>query len=378
MLREIGLFLFFIQYASSMYLGQNWGNVLGSERIEQPRCVSIPQNFSLCHGIQYDLMRLPNLLDHESLDEAIQQSDAWNSLLRLHCHADTKLFLCSVFAPVCVQEMDKPIYPCQSLCRAVQQGCENRMLQYGFAWPESLDCSKYPADNDMCIKRPAEEAQQGESSNGQPHSRMFPSIQQQVGLTSTVLPQTTHFNLNRTTKVVKSSQSDLLQPTVSFVSSTTNTPIIQSVNAIHVRKCRLTKTFLTTFVVPIRAMIKAKVRQHNATHLVIQKVQRVFKPATNGRRPANQVGQLVQISEDSDCQCPTSGKDRMAGNYLIMSQNANQAETRPINARLLLPWLKHKVFKSAVRKFRKVNCGTLGREIRESVLRQTQRHQLQF
>jgi hypothetical protein len=85
-------------------------------------------------------------------------------------------------------------------------------------------------------------------------------------------------------------------------------------------------------------VIKAKVRQHNSTHLVIQRVQRVFKPSTNGRRPPNQVGRLVQISDDTDCQCPSNGKSRLTGNYLIMSQNANQADMQPINARLLLPW----------------------------------------
>lgn len=36
-------------------------------------------------------MRLPNLLEHESLAEALQQSDAWNSLLKLHCHPDAKV-----------------------------------------------------------------------------------------------------------------------------------------------------------------------------------------------------------------------------------------------------------------------------------------------
>lgn len=36
-------------------------------------------------------MRLPNLLDHEDLHEVIEQSSAWNSLLNLHCHPDTKV-----------------------------------------------------------------------------------------------------------------------------------------------------------------------------------------------------------------------------------------------------------------------------------------------
>ena len=36
-------------------------------------------------------MWLPNLLEHETLDEAIQQSSAWISLFRLHCHSHTKV-----------------------------------------------------------------------------------------------------------------------------------------------------------------------------------------------------------------------------------------------------------------------------------------------
>ena len=44
------------------------------------------------------------------------------------------------------------IYPCRSICTAVKAGCEKRMLAYGFAWPEMLNCDKFPLDNDLCIK----------------------------------------------------------------------------------------------------------------------------------------------------------------------------------------------------------------------------------
>jgi hypothetical protein len=63
-----------------------------------------------------------------------------------------QLFLCSLFAPVCLTTVDKEIYPCRSLCQAVQNGCEGRMRQYGFPWPEMLNCNKYPVENDMCIQ----------------------------------------------------------------------------------------------------------------------------------------------------------------------------------------------------------------------------------
>lgn len=74
------------------YMSDSWAMLSG--RIQsQSSCVSIPRNFTLCHGIDYDQMRLPNLLEHETLDEAVQQASPWNSLLRLNCHADTQVHL---------------------------------------------------------------------------------------------------------------------------------------------------------------------------------------------------------------------------------------------------------------------------------------------
>lgn len=72
-----------------------WG--LGGGRSAQPTCVDIPRNLSLCYGIRYSKMRLPNLLDHDSMAEVIQQAASWVPLLNVRCHADTQLFLCSLF-----------------------------------------------------------------------------------------------------------------------------------------------------------------------------------------------------------------------------------------------------------------------------------------
>lgn len=114
----------------------------------QHTCVDIPQNLTLCREIGYDKMRLPNLLDHDTVLEATQQAVSWVPLQNVHCHADTQLFLCSLFSPVC---LDHPIYPCRSLCERVRSGCEGRMRTYGFPWPEMFFCDKFPVDNDMCI-----------------------------------------------------------------------------------------------------------------------------------------------------------------------------------------------------------------------------------
>uniref|UniRef100_A0A8C4QA49 Secreted frizzled-related protein 5 n=1 Tax=Eptatretus burgeri TaxID=7764 RepID=A0A8C4QA49_EPTBU len=111
-------------------------------------CVPIPEDLRLCHNVGYRDMRLPNLLEHESMQEVRQQAGAWVPLLAKRCHPDTQLLLCSLFAPVC---LDRPIYPCRSLCEAVRDSCVPVMESFGFPWPEMLRCDKFPLDNDLCI-----------------------------------------------------------------------------------------------------------------------------------------------------------------------------------------------------------------------------------
>uniref|UniRef100_A0A915ERM0 Secreted frizzled-related protein 1 n=1 Tax=Ditylenchus dipsaci TaxID=166011 RepID=A0A915ERM0_9BILA len=305
------------------YLAE-WSNMFSSsmssssvDRPNTPKCIDIPQNLSLCHGMQYSSMRLPNLLDHDTLDEVIQQSDAWISLLRLHCHADTKLFLCSLFAPVCLPNLDKHIHPCRSLCDSVKQGCESRMQQYGFPWPDMLRCDRFPTDNDMCIK-----------------------------------------------------------------------PVVQAQTKTACKSCTQVATFENLMDNFCRSTIvlKGRLRSLNDSHITIRK-SRSFKgdpgsatPRAHRSPPVPAVDQAIRLSEnsldseDKRCPCPM---ERGGNNFLVMATEKRVASgnseggSRELVARLIMPWKHDKAFKGAIRKFRKVNCNTLGREIRESVLRQT-------
>ncbi|KAM6946434.1 secreted frizzled-related protein 2-like [Aplochiton taeniatus] len=114
-------------------------------------CKPIPSTMSLCHGIGYREMRLPNLLGHDSLKEAQQQSAAWLPLVSKLCHKDTKKFLCSLFAPVCLPELTGPVSPCQGLCEAVRDGCVPVMNAFGFPWPEMFNCTRFPRGSNLCI-----------------------------------------------------------------------------------------------------------------------------------------------------------------------------------------------------------------------------------
>uniref|UniRef100_A0A8R1E5Q8 FZ domain-containing protein n=1 Tax=Caenorhabditis japonica TaxID=281687 RepID=A0A8R1E5Q8_CAEJA len=254
------LFLFVILAFSvtNAYLEDSWA-MFSSERPLGPKCVEIPSNLSICTGIEYTQMRLPNYLEHETVSEAVHASKDWESLLRLNCHPDTQRFLCSLFAPVCLMQMDRAILPCKSLCMAVKQGCENRMANYGFPWPEMLSCEKF-VDDDMCIK-PVQPAK--ETSGGSPPC----SACSQVATYENLVDQFCRSHLE-----------------IRLSAESTGCP------------CN----------------ISTKVKNEKF---------------------------VVMASRQSD------------GNYL---------------ANLVLPWKKDKNFKRAVHQFQRLNCQSLGREIRES------------
>uniref|UniRef100_A0A3P8NR70 Secreted frizzled-related protein 1 n=1 Tax=Astatotilapia calliptera TaxID=8154 RepID=A0A3P8NR70_ASTCA len=108
---------------------------------KSPQCVDIPDDLRLCHNVGYNRMMLPNLLEHETMAEVKQQASSWVPLVHKNCHPDTQVFLCSLFAPVC---LERPIYPCRWMCEAVRDGCAPIMEAFGFPWPEMLTCDKFP------------------------------------------------------------------------------------------------------------------------------------------------------------------------------------------------------------------------------------------
>ena len=116
------------------------------------RCQPIPSNFTLCYGLGYTQMYLPNLLNHESITEISYELPLWKSLLRLTCHPNARLLLCSILAPVCLQQKPERsslvsfdnnqnsistmthdnknfLYPCRTLCESVKESCEPKMKE---------------------------------------------------------------------------------------------------------------------------------------------------------------------------------------------------------------------------------------------------------
>ncbi|XP_009285056.1 secreted frizzled-related protein 2-like [Aptenodytes patagonicus] len=112
------------------------------------KCVVIPKEMDMCHKIGYSEMRLPNLMGHTSMAEVILKSTTWQHLAHTGCHPHVRTFLCSLFAPIC---LDTFIHPCRSMCVAVRDSCAPVLACHGHPWPDSLDCDRFPADEDMCL-----------------------------------------------------------------------------------------------------------------------------------------------------------------------------------------------------------------------------------
>lgn len=276
--------------SSSAYFA-DWSSF--TERDQQPTCVDIPANMTLCQNIGYTKMRLPNLVEHDTLHEVSQQSMSWIPLLNIKCHPDTQLFLCSLFSPVC---LERPIYPCNSLCQKVRVGCEGRMKAYGFPWPAMLDCDQFPQDNDMCIT--AQSVRTPEEAGGDD-------------------------------------------------SSCTGKPCDQHITAENI----LDNFCQADFVVKVR------IRKVKPRKLVGKKAQ-VFR-AWKGTRAEMKAlrNPKFSLKSDESC-CAERARDNKSGKFLVMGMRPSGRETDMVLT-FIVPWSKSKEIKRARRMFKSMNCDNL-------------------
>ena len=75
----------------------------------------------LCKGLPYKKTFFPNILNHSSQEKASQVFSQYTALITANCFQDMKLFLCSLFFPICTI-YNKPIPPCRKLCKKARSG----------------------------------------------------------------------------------------------------------------------------------------------------------------------------------------------------------------------------------------------------------------
>ncbi|KAJ7309726.1 hypothetical protein JRQ81_007789 [Phrynocephalus forsythii] len=128
-----------------------------------------PIQIPMCKDIGYNMTRMPNLMGHEDQREAAIQLHEFAPLVEYGCHGHLKFFLCSLYAPMCTEQVSTPIPACRVMCEQARLKCSPIMEQFTFRWPDSLDCRKLPTKNDpnyLCMEAPnngSEEPPRGSS-----------------------------------------------------------------------------------------------------------------------------------------------------------------------------------------------------------------------
>jgi frizzled protein 1/7 len=130
-------------------------------RIEnRSRCEAIRSG--ICKTVPYNMTMFPNILNHQNQEDAGLELHQFQPLVKVQCSNQLPLFLCSVYMPVCTI-LEEAIPPCRPLCEHARTGCAPLMNNFGFDWPEQLDCNRFPTDG-LCIAENTTEQEENEST----------------------------------------------------------------------------------------------------------------------------------------------------------------------------------------------------------------------
>ncbi|XP_035665219.1 uncharacterized protein LOC118408509 [Branchiostoma floridae] len=110
-------------------------------------CKDIPSSLSMCRGLDYRQMTLPNPLNYNliTLDE-VKDSEvfgALNELANSECHPRVKDFVCATMVPRCESSPNlRQLLPCQSWCAEVKFSCFDE-----WSWLSIPGCEFFPDTN---------------------------------------------------------------------------------------------------------------------------------------------------------------------------------------------------------------------------------------
>lgn len=95
-----------------------------------------------------------NSLGHRSLAEANAELFKYSYLFaHAPCNYSIQLFLCSLYLPVCVTQVDHQLLPCRDECELARSNCASFLRNANQEWPEAWNCNKFPYQREdrLCV-----------------------------------------------------------------------------------------------------------------------------------------------------------------------------------------------------------------------------------
>ncbi|XP_012887156.1 PREDICTED: frizzled-9 [Dipodomys ordii] len=89
--------------------------------------------------------------------EAAAELAEFAPLVQYGCHGHLRFVLCSLYAPMCTEQVSAPIPACRPMCEQARLRCAPVMERFHFGWPDALDCGRLPTRNDphaLCMEGP--------------------------------------------------------------------------------------------------------------------------------------------------------------------------------------------------------------------------------
>lgn len=77
----------------------------------------------MCKGIGYNMTYMPNQFNHDTQEEAGLEVHQFWPLVEIQCSTDLKFFLCSMYAPICMENYKRHLPACRSVCERARDGC---------------------------------------------------------------------------------------------------------------------------------------------------------------------------------------------------------------------------------------------------------------
>ncbi|XP_072525243.1 uncharacterized protein [Salminus brasiliensis] len=104
-----------------------------------------PLQIPLCQGLSYSHTVMPNMLGHANQEDAGLEINQFYPLVKVRCSPELQTFICSAYAPECVNGSAKPV--CRTTCETAKLGCIGLINKFGFSWPRKLECESFSTES---------------------------------------------------------------------------------------------------------------------------------------------------------------------------------------------------------------------------------------